>query len=206
MKFVRAALICGALALVALVAAGCGSSSGSGSTSTQASASAGAGAAGNRQQIADCLKKQGITLPQRRPGSGTRPPNAGGTGNGGGFFFFGGGGGGQGAQGANSGRFAKVQAALKKCGINPQRSFRGGGRFQANSAKFKAALSKFTACVRKNGYDLPKPNTSGKGPVFDASKVNRNDPKFKTAAAKCQKDLQALRPQGPPGGAPPAQN
>lgn len=58
--------------------------------------------------------------------------------------------------------------------------------------------------MRKNGYDLPKPNTSGKGPVFDSSKINRNDPKFKAAVAKCQSDLRALRPQGAPGGTPPA--
>lgn len=202
MRFVRTALICGALALVALVAAGCGSSSnaGSGSTSTQANASAGGN---NRQQIADCLKKQGVTLPQRRPG--TRPPNGGGNGGGGGGFFFGGGGGGAGAsgpQGANSGRFAKIQAALKKCGIKPQRTF-GGGGFRANSARYRTALTKFAACVRKNGYDLPKPNTSGKGPVFDASKVNRNDPKFKAAVQKCQSDLQALRPRAGAGGGPP---
>jgi hypothetical protein len=37
----------------------------------------------------------------------------------------------------------------------------------------------------KNGYALPKPNFSGKGPVFSSSQVNRNDPKFKTASAKC---------------------
>lgn len=196
MKFVRAVLICGVLGLVALVAAGCGSSSSSGSGSTSTQANAGAG--GNRQQVAACLKKQGIALPQRRPG--TRPRN----GNGGGFFFFGGGGAGAGAsrpQGAASGRFAKIQAALKKCGINPQRNFRGG--FRANSARFRAALTKFVACVRKNGYDLPKPNTSGNGPVFDASKVNRNDAKFKAAAQKCQSDLQALRPRAGAGGGPP---
>lgn len=169
MKLIRAVLICGALVAVA----GCGSSS-SGSSATQASASA-------PQQAAACLKKQGITLPQRRPAN--RPPG-GGAGSG---FFFGGG------QPRGS---SKVRAALRKCGVNPQRR-----RFQvgANNPQFKQALDKFVTCMRKNGYDMPAPNTSGNGPVFDASKVNRNDPKFKAATSKCQADLQALQPPGAPG-------
>jgi hypothetical protein len=141
------------------------------------------------------LKKAGITLPQR-PANG---PPGGGEGGAGGFFF---GGGPPGGGTARSGDFSKIQAALKKCGINPVR--RRGNFNIANNPRFKQALDKFVACVRKNGYDLPAPNTSGKGPVFDTSKVNRNDPKFKKAAAKCQSDLQALRPQGTQGQPPPA--
>jgi hypothetical protein len=171
MKLIRAVLICGVLVAVA----GCGSSSGSGDTQ--------AGATNNPQQAAACLKKQGITLPQRRPAN--RPPNGGA---GGGLFFGGGGGAPRGS--------SKIQSALRKCGINPQRR---GFQASANNPQFKQALDKFVTCVRKNGYDMPAPNTSGNGPVFDASKVNRNDPKFKAATSKCQGDLQALRPPGAPG-------
>jgi hypothetical protein len=143
------------------------------------------------------LKKQGITLPQRpsggppqggAPGAG---PGAGG-GAGGGFLF---GGGQQG--GAGSRNFSKIRSALAKCGIKPQQGQQRRFRPQ-NSAQFRQALTKFVTCVRKNGYDIPAPNLSGNGPVFDSSKVNRNDPKFKKAATKCQSDLQALRPQGAP--------
>lgn len=177
MRVIRAVLISG---LLALAVVGCGSSSSS-STGTQANGG------NNRQQVAACLKKQGITLPQGRPAN--RPPG-GGSGGGGGFFFGGGGG-----QPRN---FSKVRAALRKCGINPQRR----GTFTANNPQLKQALSKFVACVRKNGYDLPDPNTSGKGPVFDTSKVDTGDPKFKAATKKCQGDLRALRPQGAPGQPP----
>jgi hypothetical protein len=185
------------LCVVLLAVAGCGSSS-SGSGSTQASATTGPGGT-NRQAIADCLKKQGIDVPQRPSGA---PPQGGGPGAGGpsagGGFLFGGGpqGGGNGSGGRD---FSKIRAALQKCGINPQQ---GQRRFNPqNSAQFRQALTKFVSCVRKNGYDLPDPNMSGNGPVFDSSKVDRNDPKFKSATGKCAGKLQALRPQG--GGPPP---
>ncbi len=183
------------LFVVLLAVAGCGSSS-SGSGSTQASATTGPGGT-NRQAIADCLKKQGIDVPQRPSGA---PPQGGGPGAGGGFLFGGGPpGGGNGSGGRD---FSKIRAALQKCGINPQQ---GQRRFNPqNSAQFRQALTKFVTCVRKNGYDMPDPNLSGNGPVFDSSKVDRNDPKFKKAATRCQSDLLALRPQGrgaPPGGA-----
>jgi hypothetical protein len=171
MRFV---LLCAAV----LALAGCGSSS-SGTSSAPTATSP--------QQIAACLKKQGVNPPQQRRGPG--PGGAGG-----GFLF---GGGPQGA--TRSGDFSKMRAALKKCGINPGQ---GQRRIRVQSSpQFKQALTKFVTCVRKNGYDMPDPNLSGNGPVFDSSKVNRNDPKFKKAATKCQSDLQALRPQQ---GAPPA--
>ena len=48
----------------------------------------------------------------------------------------------------------------------------------------------YVACVKQNGYDLPAPNLSGNGPIFDESKVNRDDPKFQSASQKCQQLLQ----------------
>jgi hypothetical protein len=51
--------------------------------------------------------------------------------------------------------------------------------------------------VRRNGFALPAPNTSGRGPVFDPTKVNQRDPAFVKASAKCQQLL------GAPGGGPP---
>lgn len=129
--------------------------------------------------MAACLKKQGLSLPQRPSGA---PPGGGGGG------LFGGGGG-----GANNPNRAKIQAALAKCGL----SFGNRRRFNASNPAYKAALTKFVACVRQNGYNLPNPNTSGNGPVFDPTKVNRNDPKFLAAATKCQSLLPFGR--GRPG-------
>ncbi len=58
---------------------------------------------------------------------------------------------------------AQYEAAIKKCGGG---SFAGrGARF--NSPAYKAALTKFAACMRENGVNVPAPNTSGSGPIFD---------------------------------------
>jgi hypothetical protein len=176
-----------AVGALPLLVAACGpSSSASTSASSSTSTAPDFRTAAGRAQLAACLKKQGVTLPQRPQGA---PPPGGAAGVGGGFFF--GGGGGNGAAQGNS----KFGNALRKCGVNrPQ----GGFRRQANSAQFKQAITKFVACMKTDGYPLPKPNTSGNGPVFSSSKVNRNDPKFKSAAQKCQ---GLLRPGGSPPGA-----
>jgi hypothetical protein len=95
--------------------------------------------------------------------------------------------------GSNADR-AKRQAAFRKCGIN----FRGGAGQFRNSPAARQAYVKFAACVRKNGYNLPAPNTSGNGPVFNRSQVNQNNPKFIAASRKCQ-NLLPRRPNPAPG-------
>jgi hypothetical protein len=167
------------IAIAATVAvAGCGGGSSSSGTNASASNAAANAGGGRRAAIAACLKKQGLSVPQRPRGQGRGGPG-----------LFGGGAGGGG------GRFQSSQfrAALRKCGINPP----AGRRF--NGAMYRQAITKFAACVRRNGYNLPAPNFSGKGPVFDPSKVNRNDPKFIAAARKCQGLLRFRRPGAPPG-------
>jgi hypothetical protein len=157
--------------LIALAAAGCGSSSGGSGTTTTAAA--------RRDQVAECMRKQGVTLPQRRAGGPTGPTGPGGPGGPGtGGFLFGGGASGQGRQ-----QDPKFQAAAQKCGLNRNA---GAARSPQSTPQFKQSIEKFVTCVRKNGYDMPAPNLTGKGPVFDASKVSRNDPKFVKASQKCQ--------------------
>ena len=169
-----------AVMLVALAVVGCGSSSSTSSPSNASANASATSASGRRAAIEACLKKQGINLPQRPPGA----PRRGGRG------LFGGGG----AGGPNNPNAQKIRQALQKCGINfPFR----GRRF--NSPAYRAAINKFVACVRRNGFNLPAPNLSGSGPVFDPSKVNRNDPKFVAAAKKCSSVLPR-RGFGPPGG------
>ncbi|MCW2954894.1 MAG: hypothetical protein JWQ48_4064 [Conexibacter sp.] len=204
----RARLIAVALAalVVALVVAACGSSSSGGSgaaasstTGTNGTTTTGAGGRTNTK-LAACLQQQGVTLPSRpgradggppaaRTGTNPAPPAGTGTGTnarrapGGGLF---------GGSGMSAAQRTKLQAALRRCGA----SF-GGGRFKGgNSAAYRTAIAKFVACVRGDGYDLPAPNTSGKGPVFDPSKVNQRDPKWIKASKACQ----SLLPQGRPGG------
>jgi hypothetical protein len=176
-----------ALALAVLAAgltlAACGSSASSStststtSTSTSASATTSQASGSSRfTALRSCLSKQGIALPAP---SGERPPGgSGATGQagprGGGFKL---------PEGVSQTQF---QEALKKCGAG---NFKGGAR--SNSATPKAALTQYLACMRESGVNLPTPNTSGTGPVFNTKGINTRSAAFKTAAAKCQSDLPA---------------
>ncbi|MEV4422006.1 hypothetical protein AB0L40_18775, partial [Patulibacter sp. NPDC049589] len=98
----------------------------------------------------------------------------------------------------------KLQAALKSCGVTtPQGGGNragGGGRPDVNNATYRKSIEAYAACVRKNGFDLPKPDFSGNGPIFDPKTVDQTDPKFQKASAACQSTLQQGRPSGGPGG------
>jgi hypothetical protein len=184
---VAAALV---LVLASLLLAACGGSS-KGSSSVNATASAStstaggtAGAAGGRfAALRECLQKNGITLPKRTPGQG-RP-----SGGGGGFL-----GGGAGPQLPKGVTRAQYEAAVKKCGGG----FAGrGGGTHFNSA----ALKKFAACMRENGVNVPEPNTSGRGPVFNTSGLDTSSAQFKAAEAKCSSTLRSAYRASPGTGA-----
>jgi hypothetical protein len=144
--------------------------------------------------VRECLQKDGITLPKRTPGQ--RPGGAGGLL----------GGSGSGPTLPKGVTRAQYEAAIKKCG-----GF-GGGRFgtgagagtsRFNSPAVKQALSKFASCMRENGVNLPTPNTSGKGPVFDTKGLEPTSAKFKAAQTKCASDLvSAFRARPGAGGSP----
>jgi hypothetical protein len=139
--------------------------------------------------LRECLQKNGITPPKRTPGE--RPL--------GGFLG--------GATGLPGGVTpAQLRAALKKCGAflggfgGGRRRFNSPGR-RFNSPIYKQALAKFATCMRENGVNVPEPNTSGGGPIFDTKGLSTNSPQFRAAEAKCRVDLRlALRP-GAAGGA-----
>ena len=185
-----------AVAATALLLAACGSSSNTGSSSSSnssgaAAASAGGASSAARTKLVACLKAHGVTLPARPAGARRRPPGGYGGGGGGGFFFGGGGGRGSGNAGGGpgAGRFnnPKFRAAIQAC---------GGARFpQRRFTPNHAAVTKFTACVKQHGYNLPAPNFSGKGPIFPAT-IERNK-QFQAAARACAADL---RPSGAPPG------
>lgn len=168
-------LIAAGAVAVGVSACGGGSSS---NASNGSSTTANAGPAG-LQLTADqrsCVEGKGVTVPS--PGSGGQPPS-----------------GGPPAGGANGQDFQKLQQALEDCGVSLPSAPQGGGSF--DPAAMRKQISQYVTCVRQNGYELPSPNTSGNGPVFDSSKVNQNDPKFKAASAKCQ-NLLPSAPQGAP--------
>ena len=145
----------------------------------------------------ECLQKNGITLPKRTPGSHQ----------GGGFVPGAGAGGGP--QLPSGVTRAQYEAALKKCGGGSGHFFGGGGSARRlNNSVFKTALTKYGDCLRENGINLPAPNTSGNGPIFDTKGINTSSSQFKAASAKCRSALIGAfrRPAGAPGGAgtPPA--
>ncbi len=178
--------------------AACGGSSKNASTTASASASPAAapggpsgpsGATGDFRArfaaVRECLEKSGITPPQRTPGQGAP---------GGGFL---GGGGPHLPSGVSR---EKYEAALKKCGL-PTHFGRFGATGGFQSPRRTAAFTKFASCMREHGINLPAPNTSGSGPVFDTKGLDTTSPQFKAALGTCRSELtEFARPGGATGG------
>jgi len=175
-----------------------GTGLGAAGTGSAGSGAGGSGAAGpgaeRFSKVRECLQKQGITLPKLRPGGG---PYGGPRG-----IFRSGAGGPVLPKGMTRAQF---EAAVKKCGggdFGRARFF--GDAARLNDPAYRQALGKFAACLRKNGVNVPEPNTSGNGPIFDTKGINTASSQFKTAEMKCASVLRsALRP-GPVAGKPPA--
>jgi hypothetical protein len=196
-----------AILLAGLLLAACGgssksSSSSSSSSGTSSTAKAPAGATGGfgarAATLRSCLQKNGVTLPARKPSQGGTPGARG-------PFGLG-----SGAQLPKGVTRAELQAALKKCSAG---TFARIGRF--GGAGRSQRLAKFAACMHTNGVNLPAPNTSGKGPIFNTKSIDTNSAAFKAADAKCARELTPSAPGGaggavgapeaPAGGAAPAQ-
>lgn len=133
--------------------------------------------------LRECLAKSGITLALRTRGSGRA----------GGLL------GPEGALQLPKGTSrAKYEAALKSCGRRVVG--RRLSRF-ALSPKAKQALDSFAACMRHQGVNLPMPDTSGKRPIFNTSRLNVAGSKFKAAESRCAPSLRgAFGPRRGPGG------
>ena len=147
--------------------------------------------------VRECLQKNGVTLPQRPAGGGA--PHRGAPG------FLGGSGAANGGptlpKGMTRAQYAEV---LKKCGggFHGANAF-GHARRGFASPTARQALTKFAACLRQNGVNIPEPNTSGKGPIFDTKGIDTAGPQFKQAELKCRNDLlSALRHRGSAPGGP----
>jgi len=167
---------CGGSSTTTTNAAATGATATGGSSTGSSTSTPGVGRGGARfAAMRECLQKNGVALPPRTPGGG-RPS--------GGAGFLGGGGGPALPKGVTR---AQYEAALKKCG--------GGGHFLrsgpagVNNPIFKQALAKFAECLRQNGVNVPTPNTSGKGPVFNTKGLNVASPQFKAATGKCRSAL-----------------
>lgn len=95
---------------------------------------------------------------------------------------------------------AKSAAAFRACAADLGGGFAGAGGFarpggapgifHASSAADRAAVNSYVACVREHGFSLPAPNFTGKGPVFNTTRVNTRSPKFIAASGACQSLLR----------------
>ncbi|MGC2372852.1 MAG: hypothetical protein WA484_03155 [Solirubrobacteraceae bacterium] len=140
------------------------------SSSTSASHPATPATAQSRfSSIRTCLQKNGVNLPAPTHGRS--------------------------ASGHSSGiPTATLQAALKKCYAGRTLgAFGKPTRPPASQATtgpvFRQALTKYAACLRQNGVNLPAPNTSGKGPIFSTKGINMSSPQFRAASMKCRATL-----------------
>jgi hypothetical protein len=195
-----------ALLTAAVALAACGSSgkdSSSSAASTTSTTASGSGPNGGNRQAAfqkftQCLKDNGVTLPNRRPGGQGQgggqgygpPPGAGTSTNGapptggrgrGGFF------GGQ----SND---PKIQKAMQACAkYRPQ--FNGGGRNGGGRAQFDIkAFTPYLTCLKDQGLDVKVSDG------FNALRnLKRDDAKVQAAFKACQSKLPR-RPQGQGGG------
>jgi hypothetical protein len=88
----------------------------------------------------------------------------------------------------------EYNAALKRCGGRDIAATLGGrqeprSKLQRNPA-FKVALASFTACMRGHGVNMPAPNVSGAGSIFNTKGVNTKSPQFAAAVSKCRSALE----------------
>jgi hypothetical protein len=164
--------------LVAALLGGCGGSSGDSSSDKSGTASAGQAGGPAGFELSDetraCLEEQGVELPDPGEGPPGGAPPAGGPPEGGP------------PQGFDQGG-EEMKEALEECGAElPQGNPEGP---PTDSGAFRESIKEYAACMSENGYELPKPNRSGEGPVFKESDVDREDPKFESANEKCQSQL-----------------
>jgi hypothetical protein len=182
-----AATMFAVLAATALAACGGGGNSGGKDAQTSSGPRLTIGAPGAPQQInltdaqRSCLQKNGAPTPSGPPSGGSGgPPSGPPTG--------------QPGQAPPAGaqtfqrdpkQFAKMRQAFSKCGVQaPSGPPAGGAPANTSDPAFQASVKAFAQCMSDNGYTMPAPDFSGKGPVFDDSKVNRSDPKFTKASTR----------------------
>jgi hypothetical protein len=165
----------GANGATAASSASGGASSTTTATTTKATTKGFAGASKRFLAVRECLQKSGVVLP-RKPGQ--QSPGAG--------FLAGGV-----PQLPKGVTPAQYQAAIRKCGGLPPGGRFGGAGNRLKSGAFRQTLAKFADCLRENGVNIPAPNTSGKGPIFNTRGVNVASAKFKAARLKCASVLRS---------------
>jgi hypothetical protein len=148
----------------------------SGGTSAKPSGQAGANAPINpgnapinpqdaQLKFAQCMRENGVNVPDPVAGQPARIPNTGGD-------------------------TAKLEAATKKCQPILQS---GGGLINPNDPKIQDQLVKFAQCMRKNGVDMPDPNPADGGKMQIPSGASQD--KLQAAQNACKQFLPGGGPQ-----------
>jgi hypothetical protein len=169
-----------AIAGASIALAACGSSSGGGnasSTNSSAGQSQSTDQSAAFKKFQDCLKDNGVTLPDRgrRPGSGGQGSGYGPPAGGGGF--------------ANNPRF---QAAMKACAKLRPQGLRGGPGAGGPQQTIKA-FTPYLTCLKDQGLDIKVSDG------FNALRnLKRDDAKVQAALKTCQPKIPQ-RPTAPQG-------
>jgi hypothetical protein len=154
--------------LVALAAAGCGGSgdgpavatAGGAGGAAPVPASAAAQLSDEERQLkfAECMRENGVEVPDPEPGGGR-------------LFRF-----------DEKTDPAKVQAAMEKC----RQHLPNGGEKRKLDPEQVERLRKFAACMRENGVpEFPDPSAEG-GIQLRLDALNVKEPKVKAAMEKCR--------------------
>ncbi|ETK30846.1 hypothetical protein [Microbispora sp. ATCC PTA-5024] len=167
LRFLSAA----ACAALAVSVAGCGGGGDDTAGAPAAAPSGASGAAASRAAFAECLRKNGVTLPSGRPTA--RPsgrPSAW-------------------PSGRPSGGFRTMSPEMEKAfqacrSLMPQGGF-GGGGFGRNGGD-PAAMQAFRGCMKDNGVTLGDQN--------GLRGLDRSDPKVAKAFEKCRVLLPTAAP------------
>ncbi len=169
-----ALLLCsGALGVTA-----CGSADSTAATNASSSSNASnADRDAQRIRLQQCLRKEGVDVPE--PGSG--------------------GGGRGGLRGLTGSARDELQKALEgPCKSLATNAF--GNLSEADRQEFQDRFQKFRQCMKDNGVDLPDRQAGG-GPPAGGARIDRDDPDFQKAAKACE-DVAPRRPGGGGGAGP----
>jgi hypothetical protein len=116
-------------------------------------------------KFAQCMRENGVDIPDPVPGQPARIPSAGGD-------------------------QAKLETATKKCQPILQS---GGGLINPNDPKVQDQLVKFAQCMRKNGVNMPDPKPADGGKMQIPSGASQD--KLQAAQKACGQFLPGGGPQ-----------
>ena len=183
LRLMRTLAIAGLLA-ASVVVAGCGGSGSAASSGASASTSSDNDREAARLKLNQCLRQQGVNV-----------PDTGGAG--------GGGGGAQLSEADREKRRIAIEGPCKEF-----QSSAGGNLTDEQRQEFQDAFTKFAACMRQNGVDVPDPTAGGGGGAGGGGirrLLDQDDPKVKAATTACQDQLPQRGQGGPRGGGAAAQ-